>query len=225
MESPPANRSALDSGGPAVSERERQYVGRGATATGVTPAVVTDNEDPEGMGRVKLRIPRREGDDESDWARIAVPMAGGDRGTYFLPEVGDEVLVAFDASDPGEPYVVGALWNGEDAPPAANEGSNDVRLIKSRSGHEIELDDASDGGLRIETAGGHTVVLDDGGGTVTVEDGNGTNSVTFESGGLTLSSSTAVSVEAPQIDITSDGNLTVEAGGVLTLNGTLVTIN
>lgn len=208
-----------------MSERERQYIGRGATATGVTPAVVTDNEDPEGMGRVKLTIPRREGDDESDWARIAVPMAGGDRGTYFLPEVGDEVLVAFDASDPGEPYVVGALWNGEDSPPAANEGSNDVRLIKSRAGHEIELDDASDGGLRIETAGGHTVVLDDGAGSVTIEDGNGTNSVTFESGGLTLSSSTAVSVEAPQIDITSDGNLTVEAGGVLTLNGTLVTIN
>jgi uncharacterized protein involved in type VI secretion and phage assembly len=208
-----------------MSERDAEFVGRGATATGVTPAVVTDNEDPEGMGRVKLRITRRGGDDESDWARIAVPMAGGDRGTYFLPEVGDEVLVAFGASDPGDPYVVGALWNGADAPPAENAGNNDVRLIKSRSGHEIELDDAGDGGLRIETAGGHTVVLDDGGGTVTIEDDTGTNSVTFESGGLTLSSSSSVSVEAPQIDVHSDGNLTIEAGGVLTLNGSLVTIN
>lgn len=208
-----------------MSARESEFVGRGGSATGVTAAVVTDNEDPEGMGRVKLDLPRRGGNDESDWARIAVPMAGGDRGTYFLPEVGDEVLVAFDAGDPAEPYVVGALWNGRDAPPAENEGNNDVRLIRSRSGHEIELDDAGDGGLRIETAGGHRVVLDDGGGTVTVEDGDGANTVTLASDGLALSSSTAVSVEAPQVEVKSDGNLAVEAGGVLTLKGALVTIN
>src|SRR5689334_1534804 len=80
---------------------------------GVSVATVVQNQDPEGLGRVKVRFPWRENPDESHWARIAVPMAGGDRGAWFLPEVGDEVLVACDAERVEHPYVLGALWNGQ----------------------------------------------------------------------------------------------------------------
>ena len=74
---------------------------------GVATGIVSANTDPDQLGRVKLRLPWREDDFETDWVRIAVPMAGGGRGTYFLPEIGDEVLVAFDRDDIRYPYVLG----------------------------------------------------------------------------------------------------------------------
>lgn len=196
--------------------------------TGVAVAIVADNDDPKDLGRVKLRYPWLETSGASNWARIAVPMAGGDRGTYFLPEVGDEVLVAFDDGDIDHPYVLGALWNGEDEPPQDNaNGENDVREIKSRSGHTVTFDDADgDEAVRIETAGGHTVVMDDGDETITIED-TGSNEIEFDgaSRSLTISSDASVTIEAPSIEITSDGNLTIEAGGVLKLDGALITLN
>ena len=109
---------------------------------GVMVGVVTNNQDPEGLGRVKVRFPWLSNEDESGWARIAAPMAGKERGMYFLPEVEDEVLVGFEHGDVRFPYVLGALWNGQDAPPAKNDdGKNNLRVIKSRSGHLIRLND------------------------------------------------------------------------------------
>src|SRR5664280_3415392 len=107
--------------------------------TGVVVGVVTNNQDPDGFGRVKVKFPWLSDVDESDWARVAAPMAGNKRGFYFLPEVDDEVLVAFEHGDVRFPYVLGALWNGKDAPPATNgDGKNNVRVIQSRSGHVIK---------------------------------------------------------------------------------------
>lgn len=196
---------------------------------GVVVGIVSDNDDPEGLGRVKLRYPWRAADDESGWARVAVPMAGPDRGTYFVPEVGDEVLVAFEAGDVHYPYVVGALWNGEDAPPVDDpDGSNDVRAIRSRSGHEVRMDDAdADGGVSITTDGGHSIVLNDaaGGETITIDDGQ--NAVEFDTtrGTVTVSAGTRISIEAPMLEINADGNLNIQAGGVLTLQGSIININ
>src|SRR5438552_656128 len=117
---------------------------------GVMVGVVTNNQDPEGLGRVKVRFPWFSNEDESNWARVAAPMAGKERGFYFLPEVEDEVLVAFEHGDVRFPYVVGSLWNGKDAPPASNgDGKNNVRVIKSRSGHVVRLTD-EDGKEMIE---------------------------------------------------------------------------
>ena len=106
---------------------------------GVVTGVVTNIEDPDSMGRVKVMIPRMTGQsDESAWARVATFMAGPGRGAFFLPEVDDEVLLAFEYGDPSMPYVIGALWNGQDAPPETNsDGKNDIRVIKSRSGHKM----------------------------------------------------------------------------------------
>ncbi|MBU0960029.1 MAG: phage tail protein, partial [Proteobacteria bacterium] len=117
---------------------------------GVVIGVVTNNEDPEGMGRVKVKFPWLSDEDESNWARVASPMAGKERGMYFLPEVDDEVLVAFEHGDMRFPYIIGSLWNGTEPPPASNDdGQNNVRMIKSRSGHVISLTD-EDGKEKIE---------------------------------------------------------------------------
>src|SRR5215472_353851 len=102
---------------------------------GVVVGIVTNNQDPDGMGRVKVKFPWLSDQDESWWARIATVMAGSSRGSYFLPEVNDEVMVAFEHGDVRFPYVLGALWNGKDSPPTTNsDGKNSIRLIKSRSG-------------------------------------------------------------------------------------------
>src|SRR5262249_11123879 len=125
---------------------------------GLVVGVVTNNQDPDNLGRVKVRFPWLSDSAESHWARIAAP-----RGTYFLPEVDDEVLIAFEHGDPRFPYVLGVLWNGQDAPPTTNsDGKNNLRLIKSRSGHVIKLND-EDGKETIEIIdkkGKNRIVID-----------------------------------------------------------------
>ena len=99
--------------------------GYGGTFYGVYTALVTDIVDPDGQGRVRVKLPwspDSEGSAYEAWARLATMMAGNDRGSWFIPDVEDEVLVAFEAGDPRRPYVVGALWNGQDAPPESMDG-------------------------------------------------------------------------------------------------------
>ncbi|WP_435158794.1 phage baseplate assembly protein V [Haladaptatus sp. DFWS20] len=206
-----------------------EFTGDNGGLGGVAVGIVTNNKDPKNLGRVRLQFPWRDADDESYWARIATPMAGKDRGTYFLPEPEDEVLVAFENRDIHHPYVIGALWNGEDEPPEKNaDGKNDVRKIRSRSGHEVVFDDSeSEGKVEITTNGGHTVVLDDsGGGAISIEDA-GQNKIEFDSeqGAITLSSSTKLTIDTPMLELKADGNANIEASGVLTLKGSIVNIN
>jgi len=104
---------------------------------------VTNNKDEEGLGRVKVTFAWLAENDESNWARIATMMAGNDRGSYFLPEVGDEVLIAFEQGSISTfLHVIGSLWNGKDKVHETNsDGKNNLRVIKSRSGHKIIFDD------------------------------------------------------------------------------------
>lgn len=183
---------------------------------GVYPAIVVDVADPDGQGRVRIRLPWSPDTSEASyeaWARIATLMAGGDRGSWFIPEVNDEVLVGFEAGNPSRPYVVGALWNGTDAPPETMDGSgdNNLRTIKSRSGIVLQFDDTNGSEkLTLETPRGQTVVLDDGEGSVTIRDSNG-NSATFDSGGVTIDAAAKVTVNASTIEL-SAGMVTVNAG-------------
>ena len=110
-------------------------------AGGVAIGLVENLDDPEGIGRVKLRFPwMSDAEPESSWARIAVPMAGAERGVHFMPEVDDEVLVAFEQGDLRKPYVIGALWSSTDAPPVSDPAQ---RVIRTVSGHEVMFDDTA----------------------------------------------------------------------------------
>ncbi len=191
---------------------------------GVVIGVVSNNKDDDGLGRVKVTFPWLSEDEESNWARVATLMAGYDsqkslkRGTFFLPEVGDEVLVAFEHGDINRPYVIGALWNGVDKPPLANDdGKNNVRLIQSRSGHVITLDD-TDGSEKIE-----------------VKDKTGKNSIVWDAASNTITISTdkdialkapqgKISLDAQEVSIKSSANTTVEASGTMTVKGATVNI-
>jgi uncharacterized protein involved in type VI secretion and phage assembly len=176
-----------------------------ATLQGVYTASVLDNRDPEGQARVLVRVPGVI--DAGAWSRLATMMAGRNRGTLFVPDVGDEVLVAFERGDQRAPYVIGALWNAKAQPPAADATS--TKLIRSRSGVTFRIDD-KDTSLVIETPGGQRITLDDTPASVRIEDANG-NSVTLATSGVTINASAKVTLNASTVDI-SAGMITVNAG-------------
>lgn len=194
---------------------ERQSDGWGGRWYGVVPATVSDIQDPDGQGRVKVKLDWSPdgggGQGYEAWARIATLFAGKDRGSWFIPDAGDEVLVAFEHGDPRRPYVLGGLWNGKDQPPQSMSGGNALKVICSRNGVKVTLDD-SDGRetLKLETPGGQTLTMKDGPGSVTIEDSNG-NSVKLESAGITVTASAKVTVNAGQVAV-SAGMVQVDAG-------------
>jgi uncharacterized protein involved in type VI secretion and phage assembly len=183
---------------------------------GVYPALVSDIKDPDGQGRVKVTLPwspDADGARYEAWARLATLMAGSGRGSWFVPDTGDEVLVAFEGGDPRRPYVVGGLWNGSDSPPESMDGSgrNAKKVLRSRNGVKVTLDD-TDGQekLVLETPGGQRLTMKDGPGAVELVDSNG-NSVKLESSGVTVTASAKVTVNAATAEI-SAATLTVNAG-------------
>jgi uncharacterized protein involved in type VI secretion and phage assembly len=181
-----------------------------ATLNGVYSASVMDNRDPDGLGRVLVRVSAPTDVIGGDlWARVATMMAGRNRGTWFVPDVGDEVLVAFERGDAKEAYVIGALWSAKARPPA--ESPADVKLIRSRNGITLRIrDDRSNNALILETPGGQRITLQDNPGSVRVEDANG-NSVMLSASGMTVNASAAVTVNASSVEV-SAGLLTVNAG-------------
>ena len=190
--------------------------GLGGHWYGVFPATVTDIKDPDGIGRVKVTLPwsADTGSDRYEaWARVATLMGGNNRGSWFVPDVDDEVLVSFEAGDVRRPFVLGGLWNGEDAPPESMDsaGNNDLKVLRSRNGVKVTLDDA-DGQekLILETPGGQKITMKDGPGQVEIVDSNG-NSMKLESSGITVTASAKVTVTASQVAV-SAGMVTVDAG-------------
>lgn len=201
---------------------------------GVAVGLVTSNKDDEKLGRVKVTFPwRGENKDESYWARVASLMAGNGRGMVFYPEVGDEVLVAFEHGDINYPYIIGALWNGVQKPPETNsDGKNNVRKIRSRSGHEILFNDddkAKQEKIEIRTNGGHKVVLDDTAGQEKIEvtDKTGSNRIVIDSvqNSINMESAMQLKIKAQMIEIEAGGMMTLKAGATLTIQGALVKIN
>ena len=216
-----------------ILDRHEGQVEEAGLIKGVAVGVVTQNRDPDSLGRVKVKFPWRENPDESHWARIAAPMAGVNRGTWFLPEVGDEVLVAFEAENVEHPYLLGALWNGQDNPPETNQdGQNNIRKIRSRSGHEIIFNDDSQTKkekIEVHTNGGHKIVLDDSLGSekIEVKDKAGTNFIVIDSvqNSLTIESGLSLTIKSTNINIEASATMTLKAGAILTIQGTLVKIN
>lgn len=195
---------------------------------GVVVGVVTNNQDPESMHRVKVRFPWLSDDVESNWARVASPMAGNDRGAYFLPEVDDEVLVAFEHGRVDYPYVLGCLWNGKDGAPESNEdGQNNHRTIKSRSGHVLRLNDAS-GNETIEIidkSGKNRIIVDTANNSITIEAEaditvkSSTGKLTLQAAsGIEMKSQAGISAQASQgIDLKANAQVTIK-GATIHLN-------
>ena len=172
--------------------------------SGVCTAVVIDNVDPDNSGRVKVRLGPLSGAGEKGseaWARIATLMAGDNRGTWFIPDVKDEVLVAFEAGDMRRPYVIGALWSGTNSPPETMDADNTKKLLRSRSGVTITLDDQSgQESFLVETPGGQRLMLKDGPGAVEITDSSG-NAVKLETSGVTVTASAKVTINASTIEV------------------------
>jgi uncharacterized protein involved in type VI secretion and phage assembly len=187
---------------------------------GIVIGLVTSLEDDQGIGRVRVSYPNME-DQESDWARLAVPMAGANRGTFFRPEVGDEVLVAFEHGDERRPYILGGLWSTQDTPPPddGNARENNWRFIQSRSGHIILLDD---------TQGKERIVLIDKDGLrkVVIDSANAKIQVICDQGDVEVKASAGeVKIEALNVSVKADAEIKLEATGNVTIKGAMVNIN
>jgi uncharacterized protein involved in type VI secretion and phage assembly len=189
--------------------------GLGGHWYGVFPALVSDIKDPDNQGRVKVTLPWSPdtGSDQYEaWARLATFMGGNNRGSWFIPDVNDEVLIVFEGGDPRRPYVIGGLWNGNDAPPDSMDGAgnNYRKVLCSRNGVKITMDD-TDGQEKFitETPGGQKITLKDGPGAVEIVDSNG-NSIKLETSGITLTASAKVTINATLVAV-SASMVTVDA--------------
>ena len=192
------------------------------SARGLVIGIVTDNQDPDGQGRVKVKYPWLSPDHASDWARVVVPGGGGGRGMQFLPEVNDEVLVGFELGDVHYPYVLGGLWNGRDKPPGdqgtvVSGGKVQQRLIRSRSGHTITLDD-SDGspGITIEDKNGNVVFLDSSANALKIK-AKGDVSIEAQ-GNMSLKATGSVEVKGMGVKVNGGGGTVDVKGSIINLN-------
>ena len=197
----------------------------GGYIKGIAIALVTQNKDTDGLCRVKVRYPWHEKPRESYWARLSMPMAGKERGFVFIPEVGDEVVVAFEREDIPFPCILGALYNGEDKPPLANsDGKNDRRIIKSRKKHSLLFDDGTKGIVELAHEKGRKIILDDSGFVVQDENGNVVK-VDSNSGAMTIEAKGQLNIKAATISIEATGTLEIKANATVTVRGSLVNIN
>lgn len=210
--------------GALITVSERPTSGR---LHGVFVGIVTNNQDPDNLGRVKVRIPALSDTEESDWAPMAAPMAGNQRGVYFLPEVDDAVLVAFAHGEPRFPYVLGALWNGKDAPPVTNsDGKNNVRIIQSRSGHAVKLND-EDGKETIEIidrSGKNSIVISTKDNTLTITTDQDIV-LSAKQGTIKLDAKTVEISSSDSTKLASGSGMDVKASGELNIKGAKVNIN
>jgi uncharacterized protein involved in type VI secretion and phage assembly len=183
---------------------------------GAYPAIVTDIKDPDGQGRVKIALPWApdpSGARFEAWARIATLMAGDNRGTWFIPDVDDEVLVVFQGGEPSFPFVIGAMWNGKDMPPASIDGGghNSLKLIRTRGGITITIDDSKGfEHFSVEIPGNRKLVLSNTPESFLVKDDNG-NSIHMSNKGVKITAGGTFEIECQSAVITA-GELTVNAG-------------
>jgi phage baseplate assembly protein V len=194
---------------------------------GVAVGIVSNINDPEGLGRVKAVLPWLADDVETDWARVATPMAGPGRGIYFRPDVNDEVLVAFEHGNPDMPYVLGGLWNGKDKPPVADPDSkNDVRMIKSRGGSTIKFSDVKDDAQIhiVDSSGKNMIVIRASDNSITIT-ADGDITLEAKKGTLTLAGNSVEITAKTGVKIEASQAMDVKATGQLTLKGSVVNIN
>lgn len=190
--------------------------------------IVTDNEDPENLARVKVKFPTLSEDHTSHWARIVSPHAGSSRGFDWLPEIDDEVLVCFEHGNINRPIIVGRLWNGVDRTPenvgnSVRNGKVNLCTLKTRTGHQFQYIEEDAGGkkrgIHVNTAGGHEVYLNDSQQYIDVKSNGGHNvHIDDRNKTITVSSTGNLKIEA-------QGNIEINANGTITLKGAKIFLN
>ncbi len=205
---------------------------------GVVVGLVTNNKDPDGMGRVKVKFPWLDDSLESHWAPITAMGAGKSYGFMWLPEVNDEVLVAFEHGDFDYPYVVGSVWNGKDKPPeqtdsAIAQGKVVIRTLKTTAGHIVRFTETSSSKMiEIIDSTTNTKITMDGTNKKIILDSKGDLDITA-TGNLNLKATGNVKIEGAQVsvngqttvEVKSNGTGTVQSTGPLTVKGAVVNIN
>lgn len=213
--------------------------GQLSSVQGLHAGIVTDIEDASGQYRVKIRLPLVNENDEGVYARVATLDAGNNRGTFFRPEIDDEVLVGFMNDDPRHPVILGMLHSSNKAAPLEPENDNPKKGYVSRSGIKMLFDDEKKSML-IETPGNRMIEMDDDAGTISIKDSNG-NKIIMDSNGITieaakdlvLKAGKSISLSAPEVSMKADATMSVEgngstsvkSSGVTEIKGAIVKIN
>ena len=195
-----------------------------APLIGVAPARVIGNIDSTGQGRVQVELPWLP--DVKPWARVLAPSAGAGRGVYFIPQVDDEVLVAFGHGDVSEPYVLGSLWSAKDMPPTTGQQDPvDRRMIRTPAGHQLDFDDKAKS-VTLTTVSGHTVTLTPDSITVQTDGGTASITLTQQTGEVSIEAQQSITLKAPSITLSGtavkvEGDATVEiqGGGACEIKG------
>lgn len=198
-----------------------------------TIGVVTDIKDPDKKNRIKVRLLNRSDSvQETDYIRVMAPMAGKEYGAFFLPEVGDEVLVGFVDGDFTDPYVLGSLWNTKaPAPVTVQDGKNEVRAIKSKAAHKLEFNDGEETpGLTLATAQESSLAMNDKEKTVALTDKDGANYLKLDINGgtVTLEAKTKLVLKCGGASIELDGSgnaITIKTSGNITIDGQQVDVS
>lgn len=176
---------------------------------GLQIGVVTDLEsDPDSQDRIRVRLPIIDENEDGVWARVASLDAGDTRGTFFRPEISDEVVVGFLNNDPRHPVVLGMLNSSAKPAPLTASNQNDEKGYVSRSGMKMIFNDA-DKSLKIETPAGKKVTISEADGVMTLEDENGNK----------------ISMDASSVSVESAANMSIKAGGDLTIQATNISLS
>lgn len=201
-----------------TSGTDRHGVGQGLVV-----GMVTDANDPLGLGRVRVKYPWLSDDFVSTWARTVQPGAGKDRGAMVVPEVGDEVLVGFELGDPEQPYVLGGLFNGVDTPNPQgpglidpNSGAVNRRSWVSRRGHRIDLldEDGRTEGITLDAGTGAVKIGLDAVGTAITVTSNGTVTITGSRGVVLDAAAGKLDLRGAEVAVTATGTLTLDGAAV-----------
>lgn len=154
------------------------------------PAQVKENNDPEGLGRVKVQFYAASGNAVSEWIRMIQPHSGAGKGFYFIPEIGEEVLVGFEGNNVQNPYVIGAQYNGQDKSGYA-DSQNNIKAIHTRSGHLIKF--TEDESILIADKNGNEILLDTVGGNINI---TASNTITMNAANIVINASENISATA-----------------------------
>lgn len=161
-------------------------------------AVVTDNHDPKGLGRIRVKFHWMNGPEKSPWIRVASPHGGGGKGMHFCPEIGEDVIVGFEGDSPTKGYVVGTVYHGKATNTFGNSG-NDVKALQTRSGNKVVMNDA-DGSVFVEDKDGNSMMLD-GAGNITLKSKkavtiDAVNEITFKTKKISMLAENEIYMEA-----------------------------